>query len=446
MKRWEFLIQQEGHPTWQPISQATWEGEAGNYRLVAHAERPHLDVEINVVHETLEAGVTHRHCEKLSRRTNSEGLITILPLTDLQSGIWEIRCYGDLMDELLGQGWQQSIRLQISPKEAINADKMLEMLASSENPEFSIFENEFEPENELPILAVEPADGTPQLPEMRLILDQDALIRVPGELISLAGKIEVAAGIWDDCDGHIFGERFAGKLRLELKEPACPDVLFAREYSLTEQPLPINFTYSLEIPGYWETPLLEGEVTLVAEDGNLLASHSLTIATDLNAVVEEEPAHVNYTIELASTEGDSSFSFDLLIPEEVAATSLPLKVVEPPKIQSKPGLILPAGNHVLPPKLSRFRPPQRLSPQLPKLPPKPQPVAVAAATPTSEVMPEKLPNSVPNLENLPNVAGAIPAFSAVEALNTLPGQPAAEALPKSSERFLSRLNSLATGS
>ena len=60
MKRWEFLIQQEGHPTWQPISQATWEGQAGNYRLVAHSDRPQLDVEIHIVHETMAEGVTHQ--------------------------------------------------------------------------------------------------------------------------------------------------------------------------------------------------------------------------------------------------------------------------------------------------------------------------------------------------------------------------------------------------
>ena len=397
MKRWEFLIQHEGHPTWQPIPQATWEGEAGNYRLVAHSDRPHLDVEIHIVHEMTAAGVTHRHSEKYSRRTNSEGLVTILPLTDLQPGTWEIRCYGDLIGELLGQGWQESLRLQV-----------LEPLF------FDLAE----------------IDETRQLPELRLILEQDAFVRTHGEAVSLTGKVEAA--IADESEFTV--AHLAAKLRLELAEPAFPDVLLVREYPLPEQPLPLSFDCTLDIPADWEIPELQGEIILVAADGALLARRSLTIATDLNLFGETEPGHLNYTIELTSTEDPSSFSFDLLVPEEVVATPLPLKLAEPLKIHQSPKLTKPASSNALPPKLSRSRSTMRQVPQLPKLPPKSQ---LVTAAPVSEVIPDIQSSSPPNQEN--------PLEAPTETIPILSAPQSAEASPQFQQRFLSRLSALATG-
>ena len=115
--------------------------------------------------------------------------------------------------------------------------------------------------------------------------------------------------------------------------------------------------------------MIAGKVILEDESGECICSQALTIATDL-AIAAEEDRHINYTIELSSLEGADSFSFDLLIPEDVITSSLPLNLVQPRQPIKQPMVASPGSNKILPPKLSRHRTPIAPGPKLPKLPKK----------------------------------------------------------------------------
>jgi len=113
MEYWEFLIQKEGDRTWKPIKSPKIEIEPGRYRVVAHSNLKNAEVEISVIHQSLEEVPPRRRYQKRSRRTSPEGLMVVIPFTQLKSGIWELRCCGDLMSEFMGDSWQESIQLEV---------------------------------------------------------------------------------------------------------------------------------------------------------------------------------------------------------------------------------------------------------------------------------------------------------------------------------------------
>ncbi|NEP59278.1 MAG: hypothetical protein F6K31_20055 [Symploca sp. SIO2G7] len=113
MEYWEFLIQQEGDRTWKPIKSPRIEIEPGRYRVVAHSSLKNAEVEISVIHQSLEEVPPKRRYQKRSRRTSPEGLMVVIPFTQLKSGIWELRCCGDIMSDFMGETWQQFVQLQV---------------------------------------------------------------------------------------------------------------------------------------------------------------------------------------------------------------------------------------------------------------------------------------------------------------------------------------------
>ncbi|MFB8788324.1 MAG: hypothetical protein U7123_05615 [Potamolinea sp.] len=115
MDSWEFLLQQEGSRTWQPIKSSKIAIVAGRYRVVAHSSRSNTEVEICVSHESTEEVPPKRRSQKRSRRTNREGLMVVIPFTYLKPGRWELRCCGDIMSDFLLRSWQETVQLQVLP-------------------------------------------------------------------------------------------------------------------------------------------------------------------------------------------------------------------------------------------------------------------------------------------------------------------------------------------
>jgi hypothetical protein len=106
MQDWEFLLQQEGDESWLPIVDRNLELVEGKYRVVGFCKQPDLEVEIRVTFQSQEEGKFLRRSQR-SRRTNHQGLVVIMPFTDLTSGAWEFCCR---------QSHSAEVNLQLTPQ------------------------------------------------------------------------------------------------------------------------------------------------------------------------------------------------------------------------------------------------------------------------------------------------------------------------------------------
>jgi hypothetical protein len=113
MEHWQFLIQKQGARSWHILESPNLEILEGQYRVLARSNLPNTDVEVRVTYSLTQEVQPTRRIFKRSRRTNSEGLMAVIPFTYFQAGVWELRCSGDLMSDLLGKSWQYSVQLQV---------------------------------------------------------------------------------------------------------------------------------------------------------------------------------------------------------------------------------------------------------------------------------------------------------------------------------------------
>jgi hypothetical protein len=115
---WVFLIQREGDRVWQPIQTPILEVEECRYRLIGQTNIFNLFAEIRVNVEPFEALSVSECRQTYFRRTNSEGLIIILPFTYFFAGLWELSCCCDAMSELMGENWRVSQQIFSVPQAA----------------------------------------------------------------------------------------------------------------------------------------------------------------------------------------------------------------------------------------------------------------------------------------------------------------------------------------
>lgn len=113
MAFWEFLIQQEGDRSWLPLESPDVEILEGRYRVVARSSRVNTPVEISIIQTITTEHPPRRRVQKRMGQTNPDGLLVVLPFTRLEPGAWELRCVGDLMSDLMGEGWGYGVKLQV---------------------------------------------------------------------------------------------------------------------------------------------------------------------------------------------------------------------------------------------------------------------------------------------------------------------------------------------
>ncbi|BAU41800.1 hypothetical protein [Leptolyngbya sp. O-77] len=113
MAFWEFLIQQEGDRSWLPLESPDVEVLEGRYRVVARSSRVNTPVEISIIQTITTEHPPRRRVQKRMGQTNPDGLLVVLPFTRLEPGAWELRCVGDLMSDLVGEGWGYGVKLQV---------------------------------------------------------------------------------------------------------------------------------------------------------------------------------------------------------------------------------------------------------------------------------------------------------------------------------------------
>ena len=142
MEHWQFLIQKQGDRSWHPLSSNTQILE-GSYRVVARFNHANTDVEVRVTSTSTEVP-PKRRVNRRSRRTNSEGLMAVIPFTYLKPGNWDLQCSGDLMSDFLGKSWQYGVQLQVLSSVAENLEEFNppQTLPVEENQEVSLVSNE----------------------------------------------------------------------------------------------------------------------------------------------------------------------------------------------------------------------------------------------------------------------------------------------------------------
>lgn len=114
MAYWQFLIQKDGDRTWLPLSPQA-EVLEGRYRVVARSSYQNTQVDIHLSYLFVEQGVPKRQHQQRSHMTNAEGLLAVMPFTDLQSGVWELVCASSSAEPV--SEWRELIQLQVLPQD-----------------------------------------------------------------------------------------------------------------------------------------------------------------------------------------------------------------------------------------------------------------------------------------------------------------------------------------
>ncbi len=323
MEHWQFLIQRQGDRSWHPLESANGQIFEGWYRVLARSHRPNTDVEVRVIHSSIQEVPPKRRVEKRSRRTNSEGLMAVLPFTYLQAGIWELQCSGDLMSDILGTPWQYSVYLQVLSQ---SVDDVVERLGDGENEESNlpdyldtaavvklpipieqaiatttestittdpdtqtaedvsidqpvspvwlkgetaeqILHNLIElalPSSE-PVLeneTFEDASDAPVLPLLILTLEREIYVAHWGEALSINGHVAPKEKVNAEDNVPNPKNLYGLELGIELRSPVGSAVLTKIRQPLADDVLPFTISYSVDIPSECESKLILADISL----------------------------------------------------------------------------------------------------------------------------------------------------------------------------------------
>ncbi|NJK53877.1 MAG: hypothetical protein HC936_15705 [Leptolyngbyaceae cyanobacterium SU_3_3] len=346
---WEFLLQKEGDRSWLPLESPDVEILEGRYRIVARSHRQNSNVEVRITHHSTGEVPPKRRTQKRSHRTNAEGLVVVIPFTSLKPGTWELDCSGDLMSDLMGNGWQASIQLHVAPRDVEDSDDWEPdwELRSDESPidEFSTVppsevaspedltsetaseENSLPaPTNEVPVtgssvdrllkIAEQLSDqmtGKAQdlevqdvaremaasershgeraiapLPPLHLSLTQETFVAHRGQVLTVTGEISPIAP-----SGESALTLPPPELKVSLRDPQSAEVLLETCELILGQPLPMQLAFEIALPPEFKPRLLLGELALydltdsgLMGTGAVLAHQSFTLTADAAELLE----------------------------------------------------------------------------------------------------------------------------------------------------------------
>ncbi|HEY9845662.1 MAG TPA: hypothetical protein V6D03_05635, partial [Candidatus Caenarcaniphilales bacterium] len=85
-------------------------------RVMARSRHLEAPVAVQVSHQFLMDGRLKRRVQKRSHATNAEGMLVVIPFTQLKSGLWQLTCSNGELSEP-GEAWQESVQLQVVPQD-----------------------------------------------------------------------------------------------------------------------------------------------------------------------------------------------------------------------------------------------------------------------------------------------------------------------------------------
>ncbi|MFB2937207.1 hypothetical protein ACE1B6_18325 [Aerosakkonemataceae cyanobacterium BLCC-F154] len=340
MEYWEFLIQKQNDRSWQSLKSPEVELPPGRYRLVVRSNRADTDIDIRIVHHSIHENPPKRRLQKRSRRINSEGLMVLIPFTDLTPGIWEFRCLPDLFEDLMGEPWQKSLKLNILPPDP--QPEAANYSFTGEETQGRIGDLTFSHQSKNPVSSVKSA--TPDSYPLRLTLKQETYMARAGQSITLSGYLELPDTEDRETETKV---ALTGEMRIRLRDPQNGQILAERQQQITEQEIPFTFACNIHIPPQSKTHLLLGEVTIydlpeTASDSPLvLASRSFSITGNLDDLLSAIADNFQETevLELSSNQSKSA-TLDLgTYNQAITPTNLNISSFQP------------GGKQILPPQL-----------------------------------------------------------------------------------------------
>ncbi|MDJ0730256.1 MAG: hypothetical protein QNJ33_09735 [Crocosphaera sp.] len=344
MTSWEFLIQKDDDIKWYPASSSSLELEPGKYRILGKSNRVNTVVDVRI-------SSPDQDIQYHQRRINSQGLVMILPFTELTPETsWNIRCHGDVLSEFLGENWTETITLNILPvavqNSSVDSSPSSQDQVNNYNPAQGyldqlekLLREKIEPQlnkknQEKPnIINFQPSKPKSLI---NLSLEQDEFSINAGERISLSGRVEMV-----NMQGKI---ALNAQLRYELIHPESGETLLTVDYPLSDEKLPYHFNHTLVIPDDIDHDFILGELIIETLNGYPLNHASFTINTH-----HYHP--VNCTIELIDTETEDSYIFDLELAERINSKHPHLQLPNPNKYSRLFPSHFRKSRQVLPPKL-----------------------------------------------------------------------------------------------
>lgn len=317
--------------------------------------------------------------------------MAVIPFTQFKLGIWELRCSGDIMSDMLGQSWQHTLTIEVLPPETTPQppNKVSSDLPSQIDTEVNIVMNHGTPiwlkgetteqilENLLdlalpkdePLIDEETIENAPTLPpslSLNLSLEEDTYVARWGENLSIHGYVETNE--IENLDHEKFSLEAISDLGIEisLRSPLESKILKKIQHPLKKDSLPLSFSSLIDIPSECESKLLLADINLygkLVDVGQvmLLASHTFTITADVTELLAIHTSSLDSHRFGQETKPPKP-------PKPVVNLGLELfNLAKTPKL-AQFHILKPSSNQPLPPQIKPQQTWERISPQLPILP------------------------------------------------------------------------------
>lgn len=396
MENWQFLIQKQGDRHWQSLDSSRLEILLGRYRVLARSHLVNQQVEVLVTHSLPWADQSKKLIVQGTRRSNQDGLIAVLPFTDLQEGIWELQCWGRVGED---ESWQYSLVLGVSSPDEDGltennsqidteteyseygsddasgdpiSSTMEDLINQPASPVFSggktaeeIFQGVIDftsPQSQGEYLSGTSVHQSPSLP-LELFLEQNTYMVNWGSPFSINGYGILSSSKQLTSPSLSPVKIYQVHLSVQVRSPGQSKILldFPQHLS-TEELLPFAFSHNLTIPHDCISQLLLAAVNLYGSftphaQVILLASYPFTITAEFDQLL---PLTSQTSLVLSTSPGHYA---GILSPPSSSPSHLGLELFD---LVKKPELahfhvLEPAPHQPLPPKIQPVSKESRLS-------------------------------------------------------------------------------------
>ena len=396
MENWQFLIQKQGDRHWQSLDSSRLEISLGRYRVLARSHLVNQQVEVLITHSLPWADQSKKLIVQGTRRSNQDGLIAVLPFTDLQEGIWELQCWGRVGED---ESWQYSLVLGVSSPDEdgltennnqIHAETeyseygsddasgdpilstMEDFINQPASPVFSggktaeeIFQRVIDftsPQSQGEYLSGTSVPQSPSLP-LELFLEQNTYIVNWGKPFSINGYGILSSSKQLTSPSLSSVKIYQVHLSVQVRSPGESKILLDfPQYLSREELLPFAFSHNLTIPHDCISQLLLATINLYGsftphDQVILLASHPFTITAEFDQLL---PLISQTSLVLSTSPGHYT---GILSPPSSSPSHLGLELFN---LVKKPELahfhvLEPAPHQPLPPKIQPVSKESRLS-------------------------------------------------------------------------------------